>query len=69
MRLCSGYCAAHSASAVVGPDNIIVFHAWQKYEVVVMRLRANIDNFSISAEFVPGDDAIRVLWWSPANLH
>lgn len=34
-----------------------------------MSLCTNIDHFTISAEFIPCDDAIRMFWWSPANLH
>lgn len=69
VSLCSGRRAAHCPFAVVGPDNVAVLHAWQKCEVVVMSLCADIYNFTISAEFIPGDDAIRVLWWTPANLN
>lgn len=69
MGLCCGHLAVHSPSAVVGDDDVAVFHAWQKGEVMVMGLCAKVNKSTISAELIPSDDAIGVFWWSPANLH
>lgn len=69
VSLCYGCRAAHCPFAVVGPDNVAVFHTWHKCEIMVMGLSADIDNFAISAELISCDDAIRVLWWSPGYLH
>jgi len=61
--------AAHGPFAVVGPDNVAVFYTRQQGEVVVMGLGADVDDCTVSAEFVPCDDAVRVLRRSPAHLH
>lgn len=69
MSLCCGCRAAYGASTVVGPHDVGVFHIWQKREIVVMGLCAHIDDLIVSANFIPRDDAVRTLRWSPGDLH
>lgn len=68
MSLGGGGRAARHPFAVVGPEGVTVSHIWRERKVVVARLRADVDKFTVSAELVASDGAIGMLRWSPADL-